>query len=282
MGRPYAEVIGDPIGHSKSPLIHGFWLEALGLAGDYRAVQVPAGGLASYLESRRGDPFWRGCNVTAPLKREAAELLGDPTGICAWLGAVNCVFRSPLACAVPANTDLAGIAEALDGVKLEGEKACLIGTGGAAMAALCYLLGRHVGTVSVLARDRTKAEALCRLVPKPQAASLAPAGLEQAAAAVGGARLVVNATPMGMRGGPAPRPEIVDALAGALGPDASVFDMVYSPPETALLAAARARGAHCIDGLTMLVGQAAPAFETFFGAPAPRARDPELRARLAA
>ena len=280
MGRPYAELVGDPVGHSLSPAIHGFWLEALGLAGDYRATRVTTGGLRAYFEARRRDPFWRGCNVTAPLKREAAALLGDPTGICFWLGAVNCVFRSPLA-PVPANTDLVGIAEALAGVALRGESVCLIGNGGAAAAALCHLVREGAGEVRILSRDPANAAALARLVPPSSATSLAPYPFERAAAAMADSALVVHATPMGMKGGPPIRPEIEQALDGAAGPGMTVFDMVYAPAETPLLAAARARGAGCVDGLAMLIGQAAPAFGLFFGASAPRERDSELRAHLA-
>ncbi len=78
MSTPYAEVIGDPIAQSKSPLIHGFWLEALGLAGDYRRAHVKSDDLASYIEERRTDPDWRGCNVTMPHKGAVMDLVGDP------------------------------------------------------------------------------------------------------------------------------------------------------------------------------------------------------------
>jgi shikimate dehydrogenase len=279
MGRPFAELVGDPVSHSLSPAIHRYWLEELGLPGDYRSARVAAGGLAAYFEARRRDPFWRGCNVTAPLKREAAALLGDPTGVCAWLGAVNCVFRSPLG-AVPANTDLAGIAEALAGARLRGAKACLIGTGGAAAAALCHLVREEAGSVSILSRDKKKAAALARLVPASSPTRLAPEPYENAPAAMAGAALIIHATPMGMTGGPQVPPEIEEALAAEAAPDTMFFEMVYAPVETRLLAIARERGARCIDGLAMLIGQAAPAFAFFFGAAAPRERDSELRERL--
>lgn len=279
MGRPFAEVIGDPVGHSKSPAIHAFWLEAAGLAGDYRATRVRSGGLRFYVEQRRRDPWWRGCSVTAPLKREAAALLGDPTGVCGWLGAVNCVFRSPLG-PVPANTDLTGIAEALAGVSLEGRKACLVGSGGAAMAALCWLVRARAGEVAVLSRDSRKGAALAGLVPPSLGTAVSSASFDDAAEAAAGAALLIHATPMGMDGGPPLRAELTGAL-DSLGAGATVFDMVYAPAETGLLRAARERGLNAVDGLAMLIGQAAPAFELFFGAPAPRGRDSELRERLA-
>jgi len=279
MGRSYAEVVGDPIGHSLSPAIHTFWLEALDIAGDYRTARVPAGGLGAYLKARSRDPFWRGCNVTAPLKREAAELLGDPTGVCGWLGAVNCIFRSPLA-PLPANTDVAGVGEALRGVSVTGERICLIGSGGAARAALCWLVGQGAGQVTILSREEGKAEALARMVPTERGTRLRAGTYARAADALSGAALIVHATPMGMTGGPPVRPELASALAEAAGPATTFFDMVYAPAETDLLRTARERGAKCIDGLSMLIGQAAPAFTLFFGARPPRDRDPELRERL--
>jgi shikimate dehydrogenase len=276
MGRPYAEVVGDPIGHSKSPDIHSFWLEALGLAGDYRATRVPAGGLGAYLKQRSRDPFWRGCNVTAPLKREAASLLGDPTGICGWLGAVNCIFHSPLA-PLPANTDVAGVGEALRGIHVAGARICLIGSGGAARAALCWLVGQNAGEVTILSREAGKAEALARMVPTEGGTRLRAGTYEKAGEALAGAALIVHATPMGMAGGPPVRPELAAALSDAAGPGTIFFDMVYAPVETGLIRIAREGGATCVDGLSMLIGQAAPAFTFFFGARPPRDRDPELR-----
>jgi shikimate dehydrogenase len=276
MGKPYAELIGDPIGHSRSPAIHGFWLETLGLEGEYRAARVKAGGLRAHLEKRRSDPWWRGCNLTAPLKREAASLVGDPIGVCGWLGAVNCLFRSPLHGLVPANTDVSGLEAALADVPVEGADICLVGAGGAAMAALCWLAGRKARKVTILVRDPNRA---ARIAPADAGPHVAIEKIERAAASASGARLLINATPMGMTGGQAMRPELFEALA-ALPPEATAFDMVYAPAETALLRAARDRGLRAIDGLEMLIGQAAPAFELFFGAPPPRGRDSELRERL--
>ena len=135
MAIPYAEVIGDPIGHSKSPLIHKFWLEKLGLRAEYRATRVTPADLPRYLATKRNDVSWRGCNVTSPLKQTAAGMVGAPAGLCEFVGAVNCVTRTPFSCLVGTNTDLAGIAEALKGVPLEGRNAVLIGAGGSVLLA---------------------------------------------------------------------------------------------------------------------------------------------------
>lgn len=265
MDVPYAEVIGDPIDHSLSPAIHRFWLDKLGLPGDYRATRCTVRELPAFLKRRCGDPYWRGCNVTAPLKAEAARRAADPTGICARIGAANAIFRSPLGCGVVANTDILGIAAALG--EAHPAKAVIIGAGGAARAALEVVGRRQVDRVTLLVRDP-------RRVAWPATLSL-----DLAHEAFDGADCVINATPLGMRNGP-PMPEtVVDALANT-APDALVFDMVYAPFETALVRRARETDRRIVDGITLLIGQAGPAFELFFGAPAPREHDFELRERL--
>lgn len=270
MGPPYAEVIGNPVAHSKSPLVHRFWLEKLGIDGDYRAVRVAEGELRAHLRRRCGDPFWRGCNVTAPLKGAAARLAVDPTGVCARIGAANALFRSPLGCGVGANTDLIGVAEALEALPPSMNRVCLIGAGGAARAVLEVLRVRGGADVSLIVRDLAAGRRLH---------SGAVFGFDGAAAALAGADCVVNASPLGMSGAPAMPAALLDALAATAG-HALVFDMVYAPAETALLARARTLGRRIVDGYAMLIGQAAPAFELFFGAPAPREHDAELRRRL--
>ena len=270
----YAEVIGDPIDHSKSPLIHRFWLGKSGVDADYRATRVGIADLTSYLDARRRDPAWRGCNVTAPLKRAAAAEVGDPAGACASLGAVNCVVRSPLGCTFGFNSDVAGIDEMLAGLELSDSKVCIIGAGGAARAALCALNKRPPAEIALIARDVGRARMLRRLLPK--SVRLGVRSFSGAVEALNGAKLVVNASPLGMAGQPGMPPPILDGLpAGAV-----IFDMVYAPLETPLLKAARERQLRAIDGLTMLIGQAAPAFELFFGKPAPREHDAQLKALL--
>ncbi|HEV2079144.1 MAG TPA: shikimate dehydrogenase [Allosphingosinicella sp.] len=273
MAVPYAEVIGDPIGHSKSPLIHNFWLRKLGLKAEYRATRVTPADLLRYLAGKRSDVSWRGCNVTSPLKQAAAGLVGAPAGLCEFVGAVNCVTRTPFSCLVGTNTDLAGIGEALKGVPLEGKNAVLIGAGGAARAALCYLLRQGVERVSVAARNPSQAERLAAMMVRSGRSWVEAAALDEAGEEIRIAAVVINATPMGLAGGAPMLPVVLDSLA----PAQVAFDMVYSPPETQFLAAAREKGATAIDGLAMLMGQAAPAFELFFGQPAPRQHDAELR-----
>jgi shikimate dehydrogenase len=275
MGVPYAEVIGDPIAHSKSPLIHKFWLGKLAIRGDYRAHSCSAGGVARYMRDRCADPFWRGCNVTAPLKLEAARSATDPMGIASRVGAANALFRSPLGCAIAANTDLNGIAEVLDLPANGGGPVCLIGAGGAARAVLEVLRMRQISEVTMIVRDVDKGRRIQRAFGMGGNVS----SFGDPAAAIRGAKWLINSTPLGMVGHPAMPPTVLDLLTKTLE-HALVFDMVYVPLETELLRRASEIGRRTADGVAMLIGQAAPAFELFFGQRPPRAYDVELRELL--
>lgn len=266
---PYAEVIGDPIAQSKSPLIHKYWLSELGIEADYRAYHVRPDGLADYIAARRADPLWRGCNVTLPHKQAVIAHVADPGGVGASIGAANTLFwqGDELACT---NTDAAGFYAPLADRALTGAPVVVIGSGGAARAVLFALAQIGVGPVTLLARNALKASALlAHFGLKGQARTL-DTPLPPAA-------LLVNASSLGMMGQPP-----LDIDLGNLPDDALVYDLVYAPLETPLLAAARARGFESIDGLEMLIGQAAVAFELFFGATPPDDPDDRLRQRLLA
>lgn len=270
MTTPYAEVIGDPIAQSKSPLIHKFWLGKLGLEGDYRAHRVAPADLPSYIAARRDDPDWRGCNVTIPHKIAVQDLVDDPGGVRASIGAMNTVLRAADGTLTGTNTDAAGFFAPLSGLDLAGQTAVVVGSGGAARAVLFALSKSDVARVVVLARNPLKGAGL-----------LAQFGLKGEAhpltRRLPAAALLVNATSLGMTGQP---PLTLDL--DSLPPHALVYDIVYAPLTTPLLANAQARGLETVDGLEMLVGQAALAFELFFGAAAPREHDAELRALLTA
>lgn len=277
MTRPYAEVIGDPISHSKSPLIHGFWLGRLGIEAEYRTCHVRPDELADYFAVRRLDPAWRGCNVTIPHKEMVARLVDRIDPCAAAVGAVNTVVRQSGGALVGYNTDVDGIAEAIGGIVAAGRNAVVLGAGGAARAAFASLAGMEFGEIRVLARSPDKARAAsagCGL-----AARVLP--FEAGGEALDGASLVINATQLGMTGQTGMPGSILDGLA-RLASDALVFDMVYVPLDTALLATARRCGLRTADGLVMLIGQAATAFERFFGVAPPRDRDHELRGLLTA
>ncbi|MFD1610211.1 shikimate dehydrogenase family protein [Sphingomonas tabacisoli] len=262
---PYAEVIGDPIAHSKSPVIHGFWLDALGIQGEYRRCPVRPDELAGYFESRRTDPAWRGCNITAPHKEAALEHVPDPGGIRDTIGAINTVFHDESGGIAGTNTDAAGFWSPISALDLAGKPVVVIGAGGAARAVLFALSRVGVGPVTLLNRTPLKGAGL-----------LAAFGLMGKALPLDGplppAALLVNASMLGMTGQP---PLALDLAP--LPEDAVVYDVVYAPLLTPLLQAAEDRGLETIDGLEMLIGQAALAFELFFDAEPPRDRDDELR-----
>ncbi|KHL24724.1 shikimate dehydrogenase [Croceibacterium mercuriale] len=286
---PYAEVIGDPIAQSKSPVIHGHWLDRAGIAGEYRRCLVTADGLADYLATRRADPAWRGCNVTMPHKQAVLPLLDRVSPLAARIGAVNTIVRGEDGTLTGHNTDAPGFLEPLRPLLAERHllrMARVLGTGGAARAIVAALADE--GFVLVLAgRDPAKARALLdELAPVHGGLEHHAVALDHFAGATGFAfddrhgilDLVVNASPLGMAGQP---PLALDL--SHVPPGSIVYDIVTHPARTPLLDEAAAAGLPTVDGLTMLIGQAAEAFALFFGAPAPRQDgDAELRALLAA
>jgi shikimate dehydrogenase len=268
MTLPYAEVIGDPIAQSKSPAIHKFWLERLGLRGNYRAKHVLTNELADYITKRRGDADWRGCNVTVPHKLDIMDLVDDPGDVRGTIGAMNTILRDKAGKLTGANTDAAGFFAPIADLPLSGEPVAVVGTGGAAHAVLFALSRADVGPVTMLARNPLKAAAL-----------LARFGLKGNVQAINKplppVQLLVNSTQLGMVG-----QLPLDLDLSPLPENAVVYDIVYTPLCTGLLEAAEARDLATVDGLEMLIGQAALAFELFFGPAPPRADDAELRAML--
>ncbi len=267
-GGPYAEVIGDPIAQSKSPLIHGFWLNKLGIEASYRRCHVRPDELADYVARHRSDPDWRGCNITIPHKIAVLDYVADPGGVRASIGAANTIARDEAGALFATNTDAGGFYAPLSGVDLAGKPVVVIGAGGAARAVLFALSKMDVGPVTILNRNVLKASMM-----------LAAFGLKGKALPLGSAlppaALLVNASALGMAG---QEPLAVDLTP--LPADAIVYDIVYAPLVTDLIAQAEDRGLATIDGLEMLVGQAALAFELFFGATPPREHDEELRELL--
>jgi shikimate dehydrogenase len=272
MGIPYAEVIGDPIAHSKSPLIHKFWLEKLGIEGDYRAARVTSDELADYFTARRADPDWRGCNVTIPHKQAVTALLDRNED--SSVGAVNCVVPRE-GRLIGRNTDIAGIDQALTKWVDTRAPVCIIGAGGGARAAISSLDFLAVYRFNLIARDQESA----RLLLEPYAGTAQVYDFDQAEEALAGCVGVINATPLGMTGFPDMPEAVLGGLAGVRR-GSLALDMVYTPLETAFLARARQERLSVIDGLTVLIGQASDAFFHFFRAAAPRQHDFELRAGL--
>ncbi len=258
MALPYAEVIGDPIAHSKSPAIHKFWAEDFGLSCDYRATRVTPATLPDYLAARREDPDWRGCNLTMPLKVQAVEHLDEEHEIVAHLGATNCILRRRGGL-YGTNFDSDAVLHSLIEFPWTGH-AVLVGSGGAARAALWALSLLGFDQITIIARDLVRARALAE--SQRIEARILPLGRAPECS------LLINATPLGMKDHP-PLPVSLDAMP----PAAAVYEMVYDPLVTPLVSAARARGLRVFDGLTMLIEQASMSFASFFN----RGISPEQR-----
>ena len=265
---PYAEVIGDPIAHSKSPLIHNFWLDALRIEAEYRKTHVRAEDLGSYFLRRRADPDWLGCNITIPHKIAVMDYVDDPGGVRERIGAINTIASETGGPLIGTNTDAGGFLQPLLRDRWKGQSAVLVGAGGAARAILFALTSLGVADITVMARDAGKGQALLdRASVRGRVIGMADT--------LPPADLLVNSTSLGMVGQP-----VLDLDLSPLPPGATVYDIVYAPLETGLLKAARARDLKTLDGLEMLIGQAALAFDIFFDAQAPRELDDELRAML--
>lgn len=287
MSVPWAEVIGDPIAQSKSPAIHGFWLERLGIPGRYDRCLVKPEALADYLASRRADPDWRGCNVTMPHKQAIIPLLDRLDPLAARIGAVNTVVREGDGTLAGYNTDITGVAEPLSKHKIGGYPnhvatyVYIIGAGGAAWAAASGAAMVGFCDFDIFNRSQEKADTLAAFIGAPfgkghPLEALAPIrNPDEAPEDQRYSHVVINASSMGM-GGKNPVPIDLSQFHS----DTIVFDMVYSPLDTPLLVQASQCGLRTIDGLQMLVAQAAVAFRYFFGSAAPREFDAELRAKL--
>lgn len=256
IGIRHAGVIGWPIAHSRSPLIHRYWLARHGVAGSYDKVAVAPNDLVAFLSSvRSGD--YVGCNVTIPHKEAAAALCDRLTPAAERLEAVNTLWTDGGELWGD-STDGAGFLGALDqeapGWDLRLGRAVVIGAGGAARAVVAALVARGFAEVIVANRTHERAEALTlRLGGRP-------VSLDAVQDELVGADLLVNTTAAGMHGQPP-----LDLDLAALPPHAVVDDIVYVPKETPLLAAARARGLRTVGGLGMLLHQAAPGFARWFG-----------------
>lgn len=267
--RPYAEVIGDPIDHSLSPIIHGFWLKQLGIGADYRRHRVGRGELADYLQGRRQDDNWRGCNVTMPLKLDAVALADEASDRAIATGAANLITPRD-GKLTAANTDVGGLVTLLKRMIDAGAPMSLVtvlGSGGAARAALMALHLLGIFTVRLQSRNLTDAYKLAvqyRLHEEPRPFHWAIEGDG-----------LINATPLGMTGAP-PLDLAIDGLAAG----GWVFDFVTSPNPTELVRRAADRGLSALGGIDMLIEQAAESFTLLFGAEPPRDKDEQLLARL--
>jgi shikimate dehydrogenase len=273
-----AFVIGYPIKHSRSPLIHGHWLAEHGIEGSYEPIEVAPEALPGFLDRIRSGEFVGG-NVTVPHKEEAWKLVDFRDVDTTDLKAFNTLSQLPTADGIAIygqNTDLYGFLANLDqaapGWDANVENAIVLGAGGAARAVAAGLALRVSGKVYILNRTRERAEALAAdIVPRRAVGG----SLDDFAALAPASQLVVNTTTIGMHG-----TRFDDLDLSLLPKSALVTDIVYVPLVTPLLADARALGLRTVDGLGMLLHQAVPGFEAWFGV-RPEVTS-ELRAKIEA
>jgi shikimate dehydrogenase len=267
-------VIGWPVEHSRSPSIHRYWLAQYGIDGAYEKEAVRPEDLASFLGSleQRG---YIGANVTLPHKEAALRLAAVADEAARAIGAANTLWLDQAGRLCAGNTDAYGFITNLEAEAPnwnEGRRpAIVLGAGGAARAILHGLLSEGAASIVVSNRTRGRAEELARTFGP----SVTVADWTDRESALDGAGLLVNTTSLGMTG-----KETLDLDLAALPADAVVADIVYSPLETELLAAGRARGNRTVDGLGMLLYQAVPGFERWFGV-RPKVTS-KLRAQVAA
>lgn len=256
---PLAGVIGQPVAHSASPRLHGYWLQRYGIRGHYVPLDVAEGDLAEVLKALPKAGFV-GANVTIPHKEAVLKLADTVTDRAALIGAANTLTFLPDGKIYADNTDGIGFIENLrqnapDWDPTSGH-AALIGAGGASRAVVASLIEAGVPEIHVTNRTRPRAEQLRR----DFGARVVVYDWVQAGNILEDAATVVNCSSLGMVG----KPEFRVPL-DALSPNALVTDLVYNPLETTLLREARAMGCTVVDGLGMLLHQAAPGFERWFG-----------------
>lgn len=269
-----AGVCGQPIGHSMSPLIHNAWIAALGLDAVYEAYGPAVSDFEAFVEGLRGSGV-RGLNVTIPFK-ERALALADPhhVSIMAFMaGAANLLTFEADGTIRADNTDGPGLLHAIGnqapGLEKFTKPAVILGAGGAARGAVAALLMAGVPQVRIVNRTLARAQELVeafgdKVIAAPQSA------LPSLLADVG---LVINATSLGLGGGDGPAVQLDLTPA-----DAVIVDMVYKPLRTEFLQRAQAADRRTVDGLEMLLCQAIPSFEAFYGQPPPPSTTINVRA----
>lgn len=266
-----AGVVGWPVSHSMSPLLHNSWLQAAAIDGAYVAFSPPSQGFSALATGFRGGAVV-GLNVTLPFKEQALALAAQPgdqvSDLARLAGAANLVLFLPDGTVRIDNTDGEGLlyafARQAPNLDLTAAPVVILGAGGAARGAAATLLLAGIPQVRIVNRTLAKAFAIAAALG-PSVVAFSEADM---ARAVAGAGAVINATSLGLNGtdGPAVPWAQVEA-------DAVFMDMVYRPLETTFLAQARARGHTGVDGLDMLIGQARPSFGAFFGQAPPSSLD---------
>ena len=265
-GRPFAALVGWPVDHSRSPALHGFWLKQHGIDGHYGRLPVEPNraALETLVAFLRKTPNARGCNLTLPHKIDILPLLDRIDPAAARIGAVNTVIKHADGTLEGRNSDAFGfLASLIDGApRWTAAKGpvVVLGAGGAARAVVASLVDAGVPELRLLNRTQTAAIELGTAFTPSDGRRIAIERWDERSAMLDDASLLVNTTSLGMKGQPP-----LDIDLARLPTDAAVDDIVYVPLETPLLAAARARGNRCVDGLGMLLHQGRMGFEAWFG-----------------
>ena len=265
-----AGVMGWPVAHSRSPRVHGFWLDQHGIDGAYLPLAVRPENLKAALDGLSALGF-RGCNLTIPHKEAALKMVSEVSPRATRIGAVNTVTVTTDGTLRGDNSDGFGFLENLRAEAPNFDPAAgaavVLGAGGAARAICAGLTDCGMPEIKLVNRNMSRAEALAEAIGP----AIRPLKWEARDAALAGAALVVNTTSLGMTGQPA-----LDLDLTLLPVEAVVNDLIYAPLATGLLAAAHERGNVAVDGLGMLLHQARPGFAAWFGV------EPDVTAELRA
>ncbi len=265
-----AGVMGWPVMHSRSPVLHGFLMKQQGVAGAYVPLAIKPEGLEAALRALPALCF-SGCNVTIPHKEQALRIVDRVDDAARRIGAVSCVIVGADGSLAGTNNDHYGFIEGLlevdQGLRFDAGPIAVIGAGGGARGVVYGLVNRGAREIRLCNRTRERAEALKRDIGGP----IEVYGWEDRGRVLDGVAMLVNTTSQGMSGNPP-----LDLDLDKLPQSALVSDIIYIPAETPLLAAARARGNRTVNGLGMLLHQSRPAWRAWFGI------DPEITAELRA
>jgi shikimate dehydrogenase len=272
MSRPdrflLAGVMGWPVMHSRSPAVHNYWFARYGLAGTYVPLAIRPDGLEAALRALAPLGF-SGCSLTIPHKERALAIVDAVDPVAGRIGAINCVVVGPDGSLSGTNNDgesfVRNVLQHQPEWRADVGPIAVIGAGGAARAVVHSLAERGARDIRLTNRTAPRAEALARAFGFPVTAI----AWNERHRALDGAAMLINTTSQGMVGQPP-----LDLALERLPSSALVCDIVYVPPETPLLAAARRRGNRTVDGLGMLLNQARPAWRLWFGL------EPEVGAEL--
>ena len=265
-GRPFACIVGWPVEHSRSPALHGFWLKQHKIDGHYGRLPVEPNraALNELVGFLRRTPNARGCNLTLPHKIEIMPLLDRIDPLASHIGAVNTVIKQPDGSLEGRNSDGFGFLEALKQGAPDWQASAgpvvVLGAGGAARAVVATLIAAGVPELRLLNRTKSSAIDLGIAFTPSDGRQIVIDRWDERDKALDGVTLLVNTTSLGMKGQPP-----LEIAVARLPKSAVIDDIVYVPLETPLLAAGRARGQRCIDGLNMLLHQGRLGFEAWFG-----------------